>query len=523
MRKERRLGDRVRTVRRRAVAAPQPHQPADLLPPPRGRRSPLPLFAVAALFALLAACAGQATGGGAEAPTQLDASADTTAIPDVDEADVDEADVDLDAPTDTDTPDGDTSADALDAADAGPPEDALPDVDVSDAAPDVEVDVAIDAAPTPDVLTCSERAPATFGVQLRPGSTWTEAAFADCSPAAHAMVVPRGARWEVEATGLPADARLFVYGPVFRRTDLAGDPPPPALAQTDFAGEAGELSVSFEAHNAGEQVVVIERDDIAAGGEYAVRAVCREGCGQETTRYPVVLVHGYAGTESYFGLLDYFYDIHDPLEDRGYDIYTPTTDPIALSTRRAEQLAEQLDTILRDTGAAKVNLIAHSQGGLDARLLISSMGYDDRVASLTTIATPHLGVPAVLFEFVTVQSFSPEVMEAFNRDNPDMEGVRYWSWSARSCSRLDFSCQREENGEVIEPLIIAPFAILSRFGANDGIVPTDSMIWGTHLGRLSADHFDQIGQVADWVRSGDPFDHRAFYLEEVRRLAAAGL
>ncbi len=37
-----------------------------------------------------------------------------------------------------------------------------------------------------------------------------------------------------------------------------------------------------------------------------------------------------------------------------------------------------------------VNIVAHSMGGLDARYLISHMSFS-RVASLTTIATPHRG------------------------------------------------------------------------------------------------------------------------------------
>ena len=43
--------------------------------------------------------------------------------------------------------------------------------------------------------------------------------------------------------------------------------------------------------------------------------------------------------------------------------------------------------------ARKVNIIAHSMGGLDARYAIAKLGLADRVASLVTIGTPHLGTP----------------------------------------------------------------------------------------------------------------------------------
>ena len=39
-------------------------------------------------------------------------------------------------------------------------------------------------------------------------------------------------------------------------------------------------------------------------------------------------------------------------------------------------------------GCEKVNIIAHSKGGLDSRYMITHLGLADKVASLTTVATP---------------------------------------------------------------------------------------------------------------------------------------
>src|SRR5262249_14838160 len=41
----------------------------------------------------------------------------------------------------------------------------------------------------------------------------------------------------------------------------------------------------------------------------------------------------------------------------------------------------------------RVHLIAHSMGGLDARYMITKLGMAPRIASLTTIGTPHHGSP----------------------------------------------------------------------------------------------------------------------------------
>ena len=51
--------------------------------------------------------------------------------------------------------------------------------------------------------------------------------------------------------------------------------------------------------------------------------------------------------------------------------------------------------VLAETGAEKVNIIAHSKGGLDSRYAISCLGMDKYVATLTTINTPHKGCDMV--------------------------------------------------------------------------------------------------------------------------------
>jgi len=105
---------------------------------------------------------------------------------------------------------------------------------------------------------------------------------------------------------------------------------------------------------------------------------------------PIVMMHGMAGFTT-LGPWDYFYGVKDALTADGYTVYFTKVDPFQSVEVRAQEAATQIDQILAQTGAARVHLIAHSQGGLDARYLISSLGYGNRVATLTTIATPHHG------------------------------------------------------------------------------------------------------------------------------------
>ena len=57
------------------------------------------------------------------------------------------------------------------------------------------------------------------------------------------------------------------------------------------------------------------------------------------------------------------------------------------------ELAKIIDDVLFKTWSEKLHIIAHSQGGVDSRYVMSALGYDKYIASLITVATPHLGTP----------------------------------------------------------------------------------------------------------------------------------
>jgi triacylglycerol lipase len=377
-------------------------------------------------------------------------------------------------------------------------------------------DIATDDDGEPVKEACPERREAVEGDAFDRQRRRVDAPGRLCGLTLHALTVPAGARWEVEAEGLE-EGTLMVAWTAHR---FSGDLREAATSLGAAEVTGGRATVAFRALWSGEHAIAVETDATTA---YRLQARCLEGCGLDSTRWPVALVHGYAGVDRYFGVLDYFFDVREPNRRRGFAVYTPRTDPIAFSTRRAEQLAGQLEAIRRETGARRFHLIAHSQGGLDGRVLISGMGWHDRIVSLTTIATPHRGIPLRLAEFLSVEDFTPEGAEMFNRMYPDHPDVRYWSWSARSCGVLEWGCIRRNNGEIVGVLLGPSYTLLLRFGPNDGIVPTASMPWGTLLGQLPADHFDQVGQIATPPLPGLPFDHRAFYRGELQRLADLGL
>lgn len=257
---------------------------------------------------------------------------------------------------------------------------------------------------------------------------------------------------------------------------------------------------------------------------------------QDPSRYPIVLLHGFLGWDKVF-FLDYFYHIRKALEADGFAVFTPQVNPVASIETRAQQLAPLLDRIFAQTGAKKINIIAHSMGGLDARYLIAH-GYADRIASLTTVGTPHHGTPVAdlifgvfgqknplfkAFEFIVagvigmgsikpsdlslrenLYNLSKDYMEDyFNLYYLDNPGIYYQSYAGVS------SLTGIKTGDILDVLLM-PFMPAFKYGRrSDGLVEIESAKWGRFRGIVSADHVNLIGQL--FGKTSSRFDHTKFY------------
>ncbi len=356
--------------------------------------------------------------------------------------------------------------------------------------------------------------------------------------------------WVVAAAGEVLQIALRSHEPLGRVEVALGWPDVGAEAQMlrtlSAAPGEGIRRLRFAAPRSGELALWVRAADIEAAGDYDLALRCVELCDRRTTRFPIALVHGWTGwdeVESY----TYFYRVPENLRQRGYGVFVASLDPYNSTAVRSGQLAEQLGAYMNSAHARRVNLIAHSQGGLDARRVISSLGFGERVASLTTISTPHRGTPiadvglgllpgfaedalawflewlgatAVGSESDAIASFESLttgfVQDEFNPANPDAPGVRYISYAGKTCP-FGLTC-----GDVCDIEIRwAYYVLLAAAGANDGIVPVDSAKWGDYRGTIPADHFDEVGQLLGVT--GPNFDHLAFYRELARDLAESGL
>ena len=107
------------------------------------------------------------------------------------------------------------------------------------------------------------------------------------------------------------------------------------------------------------------------------------------TKYPVVLVHGMMLKD--FKYYRAFRKIAEHLESNGVKCYVTNQDGVGSIENNALQLKEMIELILDIEKTDKVNIIAHSKGGLDSRLMIHKYDMGKHIASLTTLSTPPHG------------------------------------------------------------------------------------------------------------------------------------
>lgn len=429
-----------------------------------------------------------------------------------------------------------------------PPEDDMP-VNDDDDPSDIE------PSQPDDGIICADgrRFTQWHGPALRQGHAATTFPLESCAPDGVITIMPRGTQWRYTVSGLSEGDIVRVYTAHYFSDERVGELRAPQI-HAPVSG-SGTAMFDYKAIHGGEQVLVVHTNDLEATGEFTVETTCRSQCDRYTTRFPLVFVHGFLGTQNYFGLFEYWNGILDPLRANGTEAFDPSSSLIESSAARAVKVAEGIDDALAVTGARKVNLIGHSQGGTDSRIIASPNGLqrDSNISSITTIATPHHGVPIPLLSFLSdainflfdFPDFSESEAKAFNRKYTDSTRVEYYSWSFRTCASIDYICQISSGGklrptfdifggqigvgvvggEVVNDLLSIPHALIAATsflggtGAdNDGLVTVKSAYWGpkeNQYGPIWADHVDQIGQIMRDPNS-EQFNHVTFYQDLVK-------
>ncbi len=260
------------------------------------------------------------------------------------------------------------------------------------------------------------------------------------------------------------------------------------------------------------------------------------------TKYPLLMVHGVFFRDCKH--INYWGRIPDELRKNGAVVYYGNHQSALSVADSGKELAERIKQIAETTGCGKVNIIAHSKGGLDSRYAISCCGAEKYVASLTTISTPHRGCKFVDWllssvpksvqnsiahsynftlrklgetpDFLTATSdLTDEGCRRLNDIMPDKNDILYQSVGSR--------LNRAVNGKF--PMNFSYNFVKHFSGENDGLVAKNSFAWGssfTYLtinGKRGISHAD----IIDLNRENIPgFDVREFYVQLAANLKSRG-
>jgi triacylglycerol lipase len=259
-------------------------------------------------------------------------------------------------------------------------------------------------------------------------------------------------------------------------------------------------------------------------------------------KHPVIMCHGYGSVASILKPTP-LQDACMLLRSHGIVAFAPNVVPYASIEDRAKDWTRHVRRIMETTKSDRVNIIAHSMGGLDLRFAVSRLGLDQAVASLTTIATPHRGSSLAELGLATPTSLRDMLSEVFNwlgtnlypsmtsdvkaaledltRNHvvntfnpavPDMKGVEYFSWSA--------GVGKGTKESINSMLIPLNRYIFDKEGVNDGFVSSESAVWGNHLGQIGLSHTEQIHMNLTRAHKQRWHD---FWINQARMLSLSGL
>lgn len=260
-----------------------------------------------------------------------------------------------------------------------------------------------------------------------------------------------------------------------------------------------------------------------------------------TLKYPLILAHGIAAKDSKF----FWGRIYDTFKDAGIKVYWGNTDSWSSIEINANYLKETIDRVLEEEKTEKVNIIAHSKGGIDSRYLISSLGYASKVASLVTISTPHRGSPIAdyIFRIKPVRTFisknitkslfkiygdknpdayslakqlTTKYMSIFNTNNPNQDSVYYCSYHSYIKNRYHYLYLSYFHSQKY---------IKKLEGENDGLVSIASAKWGEDFYIIGDNCKNGISHsaIVDLLKKPiDDIDMPSEYLKIVEKLSQKG-
>ncbi len=270
------------------------------------------------------------------------------------------------------------------------------------------------------------------------------------------------------------------------------------------------------------------------------------------TKYPIILAHGICRFDHLLNILvhldnsgddrfHYFRKIRSTLLDHGFETFHSRARWAGSVDERAEDLKNSIEAITDNfTKWEKVHIVGHSMGGLDARHMIYNDKMDNRVASLSTIGTPHWGTPiadwgikrlSLLIPLAKTVGVSIKGFEDLTGDRCRKFNEKAWDFE-RENSVLYQTFTGILPYDHIFPLFRFSYSLIYREeGENDGLVSLKSAKWQEEffVKNINTDHINQMGWWHPWGPSKDITRKRfeeqiqKFYLEIAEELADRGM
>ena len=292
------------------------------------------------------------------------------------------------------------------------------------------------------------------------------------------------------------------------------------------------------------KIISITRDEVAFEKALATRDKARKDREICRTRYPLLLVHGVFFRD--FEHFNYWGRIPEELIKNGATIYYGEHNSAAAVDDSARELEKRILEIVAKTGIDKVNIIAHSKGGLDARTAIAKTSAGKHVASLTTINTPHRGCEFADYLLKEIpQSGQQTIANQYNTmaaklgdHDPDFLAAVY-DLTSENCKKRNEVVHDDPNvyyqsvGSVLQEASKGQFPLNFTYrlvkyfdGENDGLVGEKSFKWGASFEMLrntnpkrGISHGDVIDLNRENIKG---FDIREFYVQLVSGLREKG-
>lgn len=263
----------------------------------------------------------------------------------------------------------------------------------------------------------------------------------------------------------------------------------------------------------------------------------------------IAMVHGILGFDDTTGLANglvkYWGGLDGYLRSQGAKVATPGSSAMNDLPTRANQIKSYLNTWMPANGCSQVYIIAHSQGGLVSRYLVTNLGFASKVIAISTVNSHHKGAPMADITLGLIPSWlqpfansalsllarlvyrdgrpqdaiamgktlTVSFANSFNASTPNVSSIKYFSHGT-AMAWADLI--QHPIMALTHPITWAGGIWYGLGSSNDGVVPYNSQYWGTWKGSPSSRWFatgiDHL-QATNLEWSGETyFDVTGWYL-----------